>query len=370
MVMKILVTGAHFTPAKAVIEELSKRSDIKIIYAGRSTTMEGDRTPSAESIELPKLKVKYRTITAGRLRRYLDFYTLISLMKTPIGFIQGLYIVLSEKPDVILSFGGYVSVPIVFAGWLFSIPIIIHEQSLNIGLANIISIIFASKVCLSFPKKDLADKEIVTGNPLRQEILKPIRQISADYERIFAESNRNQLPVILVMGGNQGSHAINTTVEECLQELLTMACIIHVTGESKYNDFERLSRLQNKKYLVTKWIGDDLGSILSRVDLVLCRSGANTLTEISYFGVPVLTVPIKGHVEQEMNAQYFQKIGLAGIIYQKQLNPQNLIANIKNMLKNLDDLRRQAQQAKSLVIPDAAKRLALETILLAGVTRI
>src|SRR5437660_1498144 len=103
---KVLVTGAHFTPAQAVIEQLTSESANKrvsgpeIVYVGRKTTMEGDKTLSVESQVLPKLGVKFRTITTGRLRRYMSWQTIASLLKIPVGFIQALFILIQEKPAV------------------------------------------------------------------------------------------------------------------------------------------------------------------------------------------------------------------------------------------------------------------------------
>lgn len=363
--MKILVTGAHFTPAKATVAKLSKKPDIKIVYVGRKTAMEGDSAPSAESLELPKLKIKYRTLITGRLRRSFDPLTILSLFKIPIGIVQSIYILLIERPDVILSFGGYVSVPIVFIGWLLSIPIITHEQGLTISLANKINNIFATKIALSYPRDDLGNKEIVTGNPLREEVLNPIKQMGVEYKQIFAESNKNELPVILITGGSQGSHAINIVLEGCLKELLKKACVIHQTGESKYRDFERLKNVKNERYLPVKWIGEEIGAILASVDLVICRSGINTLSEIAFLGIPALTIPIPKHFEQNQNAKYFQKINLARVLYQTKLSPKSLLEEVKQMLNNLPKLKQIAKNAKTEIIPDAAERLALETILLA-----
>src|SRR5947209_5343804 len=132
--MKILIAGAHFTPAQAVIEELKQANqrtreldgqEIEIVYVGRKTTREGDPTPSVESQVLVKLeRVKFVPITAGRFSRVFDFWAVVSLLKIPIGFIQAPIILLKEKPDIIVSFGGYVAVPLVVWGWLLSKPII------------------------------------------------------------------------------------------------------------------------------------------------------------------------------------------------------------------------------------------------------
>ncbi len=352
--MKILITGAHLTPAVAVIEQFKKMGDPKIVYVGRRTTQEGDRTLSVESAVLPKLGVKFIPIITGRLQRSFSVYTLPSLLKIPIGFLQAFYIILKEKPDVILSFGGYVAVPIIIVGWLFSIPIIIHEQTLVSGLANKISSSFADKIAVSFPNQN--PKAILTGNPLRKEILVGVKQ--------YHSRGVN----ILITGGNQGSHVINLAVEKSLDKLTKIASIIHVTGDNEFRDFERLEKLQNQRYIVKQWIGDGWGRILRQADLIVSRAGINTLSELAYLRLPALVIPIPYLYldEQNKNARLFQELGLARILPQSQLTPKTLYENIKNMLDNLKKIKENARQAKKIIIPDSAKRVALETIILAN----
>ena len=350
--MKILLTGAHFTPAVAVIEELKKNYKAEVVYVGRKSTLEGDDTPSQESQILPKLGVKFIPITTGRLQREFTKYSIPSLLKIPIGFMQALLIILKEKPDVVLSYGGYIAVPVVIAGWLLSIPVIVHEQTLVSGLANRISSFFADKIAVSFPSQN--PKAILTGNPLRRQIL--------DSVKLYHPRGVN----ILITGGNQGSHVINLAVEQSLDKLIKIASIIHVTGDNKFGDFERLERRQSEKYIVKKWIGEDWGLILKKVDLVVSRAGINTLTELAYLGIPVLVIPIPYlyQDEQNKNAKFFENLGLVKILPQSKLSAGTLYKNINDCLKDLDSLKRQAKNAKKVIIPDAAKRLALETVFL------
>ena len=359
--MKILITGAHFTPAVATIEEFKKYKGIKIIYVGRKHTFEDEKSLSVESQVLPTMGLKFIPLTTGRLQKEFTIYTIFSLLKIPIGFIQSLYIILYETPDVILSFGGYVAVPVVFAGWLFSIPIIIHEQTLVSGLANKISSIFADKIAVSFKNTFNKNKTILTGNPTRTDILK----ISNNFSYV----RENVMPIILITGGNQGSHILNLVVAACLDELTKIASIIHVTGDNRFKDFERLDELRKfgDKYVVKKWIDKEWGAILSRADLVVSRAGINTLTELAYIGKPAIVIPIPYlfQDEQNKNAKYFEEHGLVRILPQSNLSGKTLIENIKWMLKNLDSLKQKAKDAKKIIIPDAGKRLALETVLLA-----
>lgn len=368
--MKILVTGAHFTTALAVIEELLKQPGVEIVYVGRKTTREGDPSPSAESQILPKRGVKFIPLITGRLQRSLTIYTIPSLLKIPIGLFQSLLIILSEKPDVVVSFGGYVALPLVIVAWLLSIPILIHEQTLVTGLSNKISSYFADKIAVSFSANHSFNRQktFLSGNPLRKEFLEPKVWDWVDLSLwIIDKAKKDKLPVILVTGGNQGSHILNLALEQTLDNLLKIACVIHQTGDSKYRDFERLEPKQNDRYLVRKFFYEDMPTILIKADLVVSRAGINILTELAYLGKPTLVVPIPYLFadEQNKNAQYFEKLGLVKILPQSKLTGKSLLTNIKVMLKNLDFLNKQAKDAKASVIPAAAKRLGLETLILA-----
>lgn len=357
--MKVLVTGTHFTPAVAVIEELKKIDGIEIVYVGRCTTLEGDNTASAESKVIPSLGVKFIGVITGRLQRVFSIYTIPSLLKIPVGLLQAFFIILTERPDVILSFGGYVAVPIVIAGWLFSIPIMIHEQTLVSGLANKICSLFADKIAVSFEKSAFkGEKVVLTGLPIRRVIVES-----------GGLSRRSGLPTVLIMGGNQGSHVINQVTEQCLDKLTKIAYVIHITGDNKFGDFERLERLGGfgGRYTVKKWIGKEYGTILQKADLVVSRAGINTLMELAYLGKPVLVIPIPYlyQDEQNLSAKYFEELGLVKILSQPKLSGATLLSEIKLMLKDLSHLEKKAQKAKKVIIPDAAKRLTLEVMLLA-----
>lgn len=377
--MKILITGSHFTPAQAVITELLTDQDIKIVYIGRSYTREGDKTPSVESQVLPKLGVKFLSITTGRLQRSFTKFTVPSLLKIPLGFIQAFYYLVSEQPDVVLSFGGYVAVPIVIVAWLLSIPIIIHEQTLISGLANSISSLFADKVAVSFEngRNFRGKKVVVTGNPIRSEILAAYygnnSKTGEKIKNFIKRAEKNKLPVILITGGNQGSHIINLVVEQSLSKLIKLGFIIHQTGDSGFKDFEHITQnlnlgSQGDRYLITKWIdGADMGFIFKHADLVVSRAGINTLSELSLFSIPAILIPLPyiHKDEQDVNAKYFQKLGLAQILPQSELKVEKFILEIRQALNNLKNFKSSAQMAKEVVILDAAKRLSLETVLLA-----
>lgn len=370
--MKILITGAHFTPAMAVIEELVHFPNVELIYIGRKYTLEGDKTTSAESRILPSLGIKFLALTTGRLARTLTIYTIPSLLKIPIGFLQAGYYLVKEKPAVVLSFGGYVSVPVVVLAWVLNIPIVCHEQTLVTSLANKINSWFATKILVSFEADYSFPKEKIlqTGNPIRKQLLvkspSNIRAIS----RFVAKAKNAKLPIVYITGGNQGSHIINQTIAGILEQLTKIAFVIHQTGDSKFQDFRRLSSqsetlVNQERYLVTKWVDvEDLREVLSQASLIISRAGANILTELAYFGKPVILIPVPYlyHDEQMVNAKYFKRLGLGQIIPQSNLSPPLLFETIKRCLKDEEKLIKAAGGAKKIVYLDAAKRIAQEVI--------
>ncbi len=378
--MKILITGSHFTPAQATAEELQKIHNSEIVYIGRKHTIEGDSTLSQESQIFPKIGVKFIPIVAGRVRRIPDFQTFASLLKIPIGFIQSFYYLIKESPDVVLSFGGYVGVPVVFSAWLLNIPVIVHEQTLVSGLANRISNFFADKIAVSFNQGYSfdSDKTILTGNPIRKELLENAKnsklQISGAEKigGILSLAKKNHLLVIYVTGGNQGSHVVNMAVSEILADLTDKFFVIHQTGDSNFRDFEKLVKEKDQfknpqRYFVKKWFDvDDVSLILKNSDLVVSRAGVNTLFEFALFGIPTIVVPLPYLYkdEQNTNAKFFHHLGLCEILPQSSLNGRDLLKKIGNIFRDYNHFRKLALDAKKVVVLDAAKRLAQETLIL------
>lgn len=368
--MKIVVTGAHLTPAQAVIEELLKIPGTKIVYMGRKYARDDDKASSVESEVLPKLGIKFIPITAGKLNRFFSIQTVISFLLTPIGFIQSFYYLVKETPDLIISFGGFTGLPVVLSGWLLSIPSIIHEQSLKMGLSNYISALFANKVAVSF--KDFKtpafidrEKIVAAGNPIRKELLTSGTEPEKDIKAFVQRAGNSKKPLILITAGNQGSHKINLIVEDKLSELTKIAAIIHQTGQSKFDDYSSLKKGESLDYLIKKWINPkSLSFILENCDLVVCRAGMNTLMELALKSAPALIIPIPFGSEQTTNAKYFAGLGLGEIVPDRSLTPESLIAKIREMLGRKAGLKNSAGEVSKAVILGAEKRLVQEILLL------
>jgi len=367
--MKVLITGSHFTPAQAVIEKLTEIPDLDIVYLGRKYARDDDKAPSVESKILPELGVKFIPIIAGRLNRFFSFYSIIALLKTPIGFIQSFYYLLKEKPDLIVSFGGFTGMPVVVCGWLLSIPSLIHEQSLKMGLSNLISSLFTQKVAVSFKDTKLPifidqKKVSVTGNPIRKELLNPC-QPSKEIKSFVDSLKRRRKSLVLITAGNQGSHFINLIIEDKLTELLGITTMIHQTGDSKYDDYATLEKNESENYFVSKWIeGSDLSYIFEKADLVISRGGMNTLLELALKSVPTLMIPLRVGSEQKNNVLYFKKIGLGEVLEEDKITPDILTKKIKELLEQKLYYKKTAENAKKIVILDADKKLVQEILIL------
>jgi len=301
-----------------------------------------------------------------------------------------LYHLLKIRPNIILSFGSYVGVPVVIAGWLLGRPIVIHEQTTVVGLGNKINSLFDKKICVSWPETliNLAKgKAILTGNPLRPDIFKSNAKILSTLFRakretrvsLFRAKRETRVslkfekgkPLILVTGGNQGSHRINVAIEGALEKLLAKYNLFHQTGHlAAFGDFERLEEKRDKlltnlkdNYHLKKYVtGEEWGTLLSKADLVISRAGINTITELLALGKPQLLIPIPWLPgdEQTKNAQMVQKIGLGEILHQDDLTPENLYKKVEMMMGKINVYQQAAEKNKNLVVKNATQKIVDE----------
>jgi UDP-N-acetylglucosamine--N-acetylmuramyl-(pentapeptide) pyrophosphoryl-undecaprenol N-acetylglucosamine transferase len=358
---KILITGGHITPALSVMRELGKNG-WECFYVGRKYALEGDKTISQEMRIIDDLGFKFVPITAGRLQRSFTKFTFLSLLKIPVGIIQAFSILIKNKPQIILSFGGYIGLPIAVAGWCLGIPIVIHEQTQSSGMANKIIGYFAKKICVSwsmsidkFPK----EKVIYTGLPLRKEIFQIKKQLN------FQKTK----PVIYITGGNLGSHSINLIIEEILPQLLTKYTVIHQCGNAKNShDYKHLENFKNKlprnlvnNYYLFTYINEDLiADIFKKADILISRSGANIVYEIIALSKPSILIPLpwSGMQEQLMNAKFLTDHQASIMIQQTELTGALLLEKIEYLFNNRELYLQNLEKLKPFYIKDADKRIA------------
>lgn len=327
---RIFITGGHFAPAKAVI---SKLSGWEIFYVGRKYAMEGDK---AEALEYKEITgVNYLVITTGRLQRKFFInvgQSIRAILKTPIGFLQSFWWILRYQPDIILSFGGYVALPVVITAWILDVPIITHEQTQTMGLANRIIALFARKV--------------LKGSILRKEIL----------DAKIMDTN-----MIFITGGNQGSHVINLAVQEIIKDLTKEFKVIHQMGNSSFNDFEKADKINN--YIPKKFLtGEEQAKTMAMAKIIISRAGANTLAEISYLGKPSILIPIPwaSAAEQEKNAIVLADLKMAEMIPQEKLSGKTLLQAVEKISQNYDQYLENAKKGRTLVDPYAAEKIVNE----------
>lgn len=334
--MRVVVIGGHLSPALSVLPHLKEH---ETLYLGRKYAFEADKALSLEYRVISSLAVNFKNITTGRLQRNFSFQTVLSLLKFPIGFVQSLLILRSFKPDVVLGFGGYVQIPVALSAFILRIPIVIHEQSLGAGLSNKVCSFFAKKVLISWEpsfKSFPRSKTILTGLPLRSEIFET------------SQSEKSEDKLIYVTGGSSGSHSLNVLIEKNLKELLKVTKIFHQTGEAlEFGDFERLLSIREKlpedlkkRYMVMKFVNSkDAANVLKSADLVISRAGINTISEIIWFAKPSLIIPLPMGKEQEDNAIFLEKLGLAEVLYQQNLTPFQFLNAVESMLRSLQNYK-------------------------------
>lgn len=359
---KIVICGGHLTPTLALIDELISKKDLKIIFFGRKYATEGSKNLSAEYQVVSKLNIKFYSIIAGRLQRKFTKFTIPALFKIPIGFGQSLLFLLLTRPHIIVSFGGYLSLPVVFAGWLLGIKSITHEQSITLGLANKMNSLFVEKIYLSWPQtiKFLnSQNHQVIGNLTRKAIFKKETSTSK-IQKFFIESTEK---LILVMGGNQGSHYINNLIFDLLPKLYGYR-LIHQVGTANYKgDLDKAKAINKKNYLPLEYIDqENIGAIFSRADLIISRSGANTVWDLAICAKAAILIPlpIAASGEQEKNAQILEKAGSGIVVNQKDLNANKLKARIDYLFKNLAKFQKNAQNFSQTLPKDATTILESE----------
>lgn len=359
---RIVITGGHLTPALAVIDELVDRGGWEIHFIGRRHSSDREQTPSVEQQIIQERELWFYPLTTGRFPRLLNRYTFLSAAKIPFGLLQSFYYLTKIRPDAVLSFGGYLSVPVVFWSWVLRIPALTHEQTTVFSLATRINSIFARKLAVSWPGLDASfarEKTIYTGNPVRKAIFQTKSQL---WRILKFPTNK---PTVLVTGGNQGAKAINDAVRQALPCLTAKANLLHLTGHlDKNGDFQQLqiarnnlTELQKMSYHLKKYVsGEEMGTFLNKADLIVSRGGANTLTEIAALGKPVLVIPYPWQYkdEQTQNALMLAQIGLAEILPQADLSPDTLCNRIFAMINNLGKYRKAAKKARELYRPSAA----------------
>jgi UDP-N-acetylglucosamine--N-acetylmuramyl-(pentapeptide) pyrophosphoryl-undecaprenol N-acetylglucosamine transferase len=310
-------TAGSVSPLLAIAEDLQKSGNFEFLFLG---TKKGP-----EAVMVAEAGIKFKKIIAGKLRRYFDWHNFFDLGKIAIAFWQAFFILLKFKPDLVMSAGSFVAVPVVWAAWVLRIPIIVHQMDVRPGLANKLMAPFAKIITVTFEKSlsDYGAKAIFTGNPIRQ------LKIKNEKLKILEEFNLKQnIPVVLVYGGGTGAEGINKLVEGGLENLITFCQIIHSTGKGK------MTAKRHDNYHPVEFLNaEEMAAALDVAEVVVARAGLGAMTEISAAGKPAIIIPMPDS-HQEDNAALLLEKNAALVLNQKLLNADSFVVAIKSLLDN------------------------------------
>ncbi len=368
--MKILFTGGgtggHIFPIVAIVREIKRlaKKEVRFFYIGPRDEM--------SQIFLSKEGIKIKTIMAGKFRRYFGLMSIVQnfidiFLKFPIGFFQSFFLVFFSAPDIIFSIGGYGSLPVTLAGFLLKTPVFLQELDIVPGLANRISVKFASEIFVSFPVKEMSyfpvNKMISVGNPIRRELLGGSKETA---KKIFNLTGKKA--TILIFGGSQGAKRLNNLIIRILPEILNEFELIHQCGEknlrevsSKTNAILTKNKGLEVYYHLFPFLEEkELKQVYAAADLIISRAGSGSVFEIAAVGKPSILIPLPKSAQdhQIKNAYAYAKNGAAIVIEETNLSPLFFLEKLKYVIGQPKELEKMRIAANEFSKPKAAKVIA------------
>ena len=324
--MKVVFTGGgsagHVLPAVPVMRAMRARG-AELAYIGSAGGAEADYLAGED--------VAYYGVASGKLRRYFSWRNATDAFAVLRGLWQSHRLLGRLRPDVIFSKGGFVSFPVVLAGWLRRIPVVAHESDFSPGLANRLAMPFLSVLGTSFPiqrPQRLRGELIHCGSPVRPELLDgdPAR----GRERAGASAD---VPLVLVTGGSLGAESLNAVVRQAAPQLVELCHLVHICGPGK------AAPLELPGYRAFEFVAEGWGDLLAAADAVVSRAGANALFELLTLGKPNLLVPLPktaSRGDQIENAAYAERAGYSLVIAEENLDGPRLVGAVQSLLAERD----------------------------------
>ena len=340
--MKIVFTGAgggHFYPLIAVAEKIKEEVQIQRVFEAEMFFF-SDK-PYNQAL-LDKYNIKFQKIPAGKLRLYFSIENFFDPLKAIAGFFVALVKLFSIYPDVVFTKGGYASLPVVFAAKVLFIPIFLHESDSAPGKTNLISSRSAKRIAVSYASAARyfnEAKTAYTGQPIMKEYLPTKEILEKKYINFVNNFTKKEKPILLVLGGSQGSETINNVILESLKDLLMKYKIIHQVGENNLEKIKIASEVILKDDLnkgdYTFFGSGDLRNYFEMSDLCITRAGS-TLFEISSWGIPSIIIPIavSNNNHQLLNAYTFEKAGCSIVLEESNLRKNILLSMIDSVLSD------------------------------------
>lgn len=316
-------TGGHIYPAVAVAEVLRQRIPCRLIWIGSNGGIDRSIVESAG--------IEFFGIPTGKLRRYVSLKNLTDTVKIAVGFLRARSILKKNRPALLFSKGGFVSVPPCFAAASLGIPVFTHESDFSPGLATRLNLRVAERIFTAYGAtvqslpSAYRSRATVVGNPVRPAF----RRGNPEKGRAFLRVDPQE-PLLLVLGGSQGARQVNDLIRDALSELTALCTVVHQTGPSAQD-----VPPETAKYRPIPYIKDELPDVLAASTVVVGRSGAGTLWEAAASGVPLILIPLEGsgtRGDQVENAEYFQSQGAALLLSGPSVTVDNLVDLVKRVL--------------------------------------
>lgn len=320
-------TAGHVFGNIALLDKLRTYFD-RIIYIGSENGVERDIVSKYHDVEY----LPVRSVKLIRKFTFKNFTIPFVLMKS---YFQCKKIIKEKKPNVIFSKGGYVSIPVVWAGSNLKVPVISHESDLSLGLANRITKNRVKVICTTFKQTaENLKNGVYVGSPTRIKLLHG----NKDFAKQFNIGNKK---VLIVMGGSQGSQVINQTVWNNLDFLTKHFFVFHITGKNKKND-----KVKNANYVQFEYT-DKVEDFLSISDFAITRGGSNAIFEFLTLKIPMLIIPLSKKIsrgDQIQNAKYFEKEGFALTLEEENLSNENFKQKIEELISKKDNIKRNMEK--------------------------
>jgi len=361
--MRILLTGeslaGHLSPIIAVYDAMKDFQEEANLESLEFMLISSDSHFLREIFE--ETKIPYKTVEISKQTNIF-----LVLPFGIVAFFQSLIHVFNYMPDIIFSKGGYVSLPVVLAGWIFRIPVIVHESDSLPSLTDRFIFRFAKKVAISFEESREfynSSKVFFTGNPVRNFISQSNKEEAMESFVLSKEK-----PVILIMGGSEGSREINKLVLEILPELLKKYQVIHQCGIGNYDEvksaIEKMNIYNLADYHLFPFFKKRIADAYAVCDLIVSRAGANTVSEIMTVGKSSILIPLASAVsdKQRKNAFHYSEAGAAVLLGEKNLKPHLLLNIINELFKSHLKIIEMQRAARRVAHPLAAKKIAEEII--------
>ncbi|MFC7330626.1 UDP-N-acetylglucosamine--N-acetylmuramyl-(pentapeptide) pyrophosphoryl-undecaprenol N-acetylglucosamine transferase [Marinactinospora rubrisoli] len=362
-------TGGHTYPALTAVRTLWARlaargQPLDVLWVGAAGSLES-RVAASEGIA-------FSAVATGKIRRAKNPVKMLTpenvrdMTNVPRGVLQARELVSDFRPDVVLATGGYVAVPVGVAAWLCGRPLVVHEQTVRLGLANRVLARAAARVAVSSDStvpllpESARSSAVVTGNPVRPEVRTGVAEKAV--HALGFHGHDPALPTVYVTGGAQGAVQINETVGAILPWLLGHANVVHQCGEANVAALrERAASLPADiagRYHVTGFVGGELPHVLALADVVISRSGAGTIAELTALGKASVLIPLASSAgnEQAHNARHLQETG-AAVALVDEVTPDTLRAAVTPLLTDPARREAMADRARAHGRPDAAERL-------------